>query len=222
MIRLLFVLFVTLGGFAAAALWNARDRDAGDLAERVMTPELRAAAATEIDRLGLPEATARMRAAAEAAVDAANAHTARHPEPVDAPNRAVPDASAAPDPEPPSREARVSSRPPTAPAPSAPAAPPRALARGGAGGSLAPEDPRDPAPAEPAIEEEVLAPRAEFARDFGPASEIGVETTAVLPTNDAPTRASDWEDVAQPHDSDRSARLIRRMLAVYRSTGANR
>jgi hypothetical protein len=55
MIRLLFVVFVTLGGFAAAALWNARGGDAGAIVEEVFSEGAGAAAAvqTEAKRLGL-------------------------------------------------------------------------------------------------------------------------------------------------------------------------
>jgi len=42
-IRLLFILFVTLGGFAAAALWTARGGDARDVAAEVVPESLRAA-----------------------------------------------------------------------------------------------------------------------------------------------------------------------------------
>jgi hypothetical protein len=193
MIRLAFVLFVTLGGFAAAALWSSRNEDATPLAEKIVSPELTAAVAAEVERLRSPE---------------------QKPEPPPA---------AGPPEEPAAQASRAPA--PTAPARPSAAAPPHAatgpsVARGGAGGSAAPDTPDD----ESVIEVEVVTAREEFARDFGPVATRGRETAVdVLPGDsgidaDAPYPA----DVAQPPDPDRSARLIRRMLAVYRSSGANR
>jgi len=53
MIRLLFVVFVSLGGFAAAALWSARGGDAGAVVENVLPEGVGAAVRAEAERLGL-------------------------------------------------------------------------------------------------------------------------------------------------------------------------
>ncbi|MBW2289560.1 MAG: hypothetical protein JRG90_17280 [Deltaproteobacteria bacterium] len=88
----------------------------------------------------------------------------------------------------------------------------------GAGGSVSRDDPDS----ERVTEVELLVPRAEFARDFGPASNRGVEAAsdALVVDESATTVRPDWDDDSLSHDADRSARLIRRMLALYRSSGS--
>jgi len=88
MIRLLFVLFVTLGGFAAAAIWNFR----GDGAtEQIVSPELKASIAAEVDRLGLQKLAEKLpipkAIAAETPVDSKPDTTPSDEEP---PQRALP------------------------------------------------------------------------------------------------------------------------------------
>jgi hypothetical protein len=199
MIRLLFVLFVTLGGFAALAVWSARENDDRGVADKIVSPELRAAMQAEVDRLGLKELAAKRPIAQTPVASEARRGPAAQP----AEEAARPAA-----PKPTARETVAAPEPPQR----------EAVAKKGAGGSAAPID----ADSEPEVElAEVTAP-AEFARDFGPASDRGTESTALLrPTGDAVAAgAPEWDEL--PHDADRSARLIRRMLAVYREAGANR
>jgi hypothetical protein len=199
MIRLLFVLFVTLGGFAALAVWSAREDDDRGVADKIVSPELRAAMQAEVDRLGLNELASKRPIAQtpvasepQRSVAASPAKEATRPP---APKRVKRESAAAP--EPPQREA---------------------VAKKGAGGSVAPID----ADSEPELEIAELTAPAEFARDFGPASDRGTESTAeLLPTGDSVAAgAPEWDEL--PHDADRSARLIRRMLAVYREAGVDR
>jgi len=219
MIRLLFVLFVTLGGFAAAALWNARDRGPQDASERLESPEPSAAVAAEVDRLGLPEAGARLRAAAAKAAAAISERSHLRESAVEDPIHSESDAGPRH-----VREAQAAEEPPTPALPSVPApeAESRPIADGGAGGALTPDDMDGGDDAEREVEEGVLTPPLEFARDLGSAPDAIVENGAALLPEDGGTDAPDWEEDTPTHDSDRSARLIRRMLAVYRSTGAKR
>lgn len=214
MIRLLFVLFVTLGGFAAAALWNSRDRDGRDLAQRVVPPELRAAFAAEVDRLGLPEATARLQAAKADAIAAHSGLPARIAETADEMERSEAGSNSSAVPSPQTIEALAT--PPEAAALTSETEP-GAHAHGGAGGALAPYDADAP---EREVDDEFVTPPAEFARDLGHTSDVETNTELVIDVGraDVPDRPLD----TAAHDSDRSARLIRRMLALYRSTGANR
>jgi hypothetical protein len=201
MIRGLFVLFVTLGGFAALALWSAREDDARAILEEIVPPELRAAMQAEIARLGLREPAAQPPSAATTG--------AEEPTAPSEPARAVAEQRRPPVARPPLRESDT---------PGGPEPKPEAVAKKGAGGSAAPAD----ADAEDEVALAELAAPLEFARDFGPASDRGTESTsALLPTggpaaSDAPT----WDE--PPHDAERSALLIRRMLAVYRAAGAGR
>jgi hypothetical protein len=174
MIRLLFVIFVTLGGFAAAALWAARGGDARDVAAEVVPGALRAAVdSAESLRSAVQTEVERLRPKAAAA----------------APDSAADEPLAA----------------------SAEAAPAADL--------VAPEPKRAlPSDDEPATEVRDLVPPGEFARDTGGDAEItdgpGQESA------DTPEEIF-WTSAAPapvPLDSDESADLIRRMLAVYRQT----
>ena len=206
MIRLLFVLFVTLGGFAAAAVWNLRS---DDVVERIVPPELRTAVAAEVDRLGLPKLAEKLPGPKP---PVAAAPTDSKPEPQPArekePERASPAAVASNTATPLATEAKRLSLD----------ADESSLS--GAGGSIAPGDPS----ALRVTEVEVVLPRAEFARDFGSVSDRGVETQsdALSLADPATATRPDWDDGSLNHDADRSARLIRRMLAVYRSNGPGR
>jgi hypothetical protein len=206
MIRLLFVLFVTLGGFVAAAVWNFRS---DDVVERVVSPELRASVAEKVEGLGLPKLAEKLpipkRTVTTAPVD---------PKPEPQPARASEPEGAAP---------AVVASSTAKPSASAASDAPRALdesPHSGAGGSVAPND----ASIEHVTEVEVIVPRAEFARDLGPASDRGMETAndALAVDETASALRPDWDDDSLNHDADRSAKLIRRMLAVYRSSGSGR
>jgi hypothetical protein len=206
MIRLLFVLFVTLGGFAAAAVWNLRS---DGVAEQIVSPELRTAVAAEVDRLGLPKLAEKLPSPKRTGA-AAPVESKPEPQPARAeePERATPAVVASGTAEPSATEATGGSRDSDE------------SALSGAGGSVAPSDSSDLR----VTEVEVLVPRAEFARDFGPVSDHGVETASdAIPVGDPYTTARpDWDDDSLDHDADRSARLIRRMIAVYRSNGSGR
>ena len=95
-------------------------------------------------------------------------------------------------------------------------------------GTIAPAKSLSSAPNDPSVERvtevEVIVPRAEFARDLGPASDRGMEIASDALAVDETTSAvrPDWDDDSLNHDADRSAKLIRRMLAVYRSSGSGR
>ena len=206
MIRLLFVLFVTVGGFVAAAVWNFRS---DDVTEQIVSPELRTSVAEKVEQLRLPKLAEKL--------------------PI--PKRTVATAPVDPKPEP--QSARASEPQRAAPAvlasssakPSASAEPeaPRALGESphsGAGGSVAPND----ASVELVTDVEVIVPRAEFAPDVGPASDRGMEIAndALAVDETASAVRPDWDDDSLNHDADRSAKLIRRMLAVYRSSGSGR
>jgi hypothetical protein len=206
MIRLLFVLLVTLGGFAAAALWNSRS---DGVAEQIVSPTLRTKIAAEVDRLGLPKLAEKLPASkrARAAMPADSKPEPRpaHPK---TPEHTTPALMASNSAKPKAAEARGGSR-------DSDESP-----HSGAGGSVARDDPDS----ERVTEVEVLVPRAEFARDFGPASDRGVDTASdgLAVDESATTVRPDWDDDSLSHDADRSARLIRRMLALYRSSGSSR
>jgi len=172
MIRMLFAMFVSVAGFAAAALWMARGGDAREVVQQILPEEVRSAVRSQVR-----ETVARF--------DLED----------------------------------------VAPAPSDPApeadAPAEAIAEAGA------EEAAEPQPmvaAEETVEERLLSPRAEFARDLGaeadgaPRGEDGREMQTA-----ASASGPSWgEDAAAPRapDQDEWASLIRRMLAVYHRTRA--
>jgi len=202
MIRLLFVLFVTLGGFTAAAIWSFRS---DGVAEQIVLPELKTSVAAEIDRLGLRKLAEKLPIpkpmVAEKPVDSKPETT---PASEKSPQRALRAAKAA---------AATTRNLMTGPHDSSESAHRRA------GGSAAASE----AGADRVAEVIEIEPRAEFSRDFGPASERGMEIASdALPVDEASAVAHpDWDD-SLDHDADRSAKLIRRMLAVYRSSGSSR
>ena len=68
MIRMLFAMFVTLAGFAAAALWMARGGDAREVAEEILPVEVRSAVQSElraaVERFDLEKVASRLPGAA--------------------------------------------------------------------------------------------------------------------------------------------------------------
>jgi type IV secretory pathway VirB10-like protein len=64
MIRMLFAMFVTLAGFAAAALWMARGGDAREVVEEILPAEVRSAVRSEVrdavERFDLEEVASRL------------------------------------------------------------------------------------------------------------------------------------------------------------------
>jgi hypothetical protein len=64
MIRMLFAMFVTLAGFAAAALWMARGGDAREVVEEIFPDEVRSAVRSEVrsavERFDLEDVASRL------------------------------------------------------------------------------------------------------------------------------------------------------------------
>jgi hypothetical protein len=208
MIRLLFVLFVTLGGFAAAAIWNFRG---GDVAEQIISPQLKNSLAAEIERLEIPKLAEKLPIPKpKVATTPVDSKPAAKPASAKSPQRALPATVAVS-----AAKAAAATTPRLTNAPQDSNEP----AHSGAGGSATVSD----TGADLVAEVVELEPRAEFARDFGPASEHGVEIASdALPVDsDSASARPDWDD-SPNHDADRSAKLIRRMLAVYRSRGSGR
>jgi hypothetical protein len=60
MIRMLFAMFVTLAGFAAAALWMARGGDAREVVEEIFPDEVRSAVRSAVERFDLEDVASRL------------------------------------------------------------------------------------------------------------------------------------------------------------------
>jgi hypothetical protein len=199
MIRLLFVVFVCLGGFAALALWSARDGGGTAAVGELLPEEIAAAVKAEVERFdaslaallpGIPRVGEETTRRGETANDMG---TASDPEDTGSGgNAAAAIAAAAVTP-----------------------APRRAE-------SLR-EKPRDRAAS---IEVHDVAPLRDFALDLGNPDNL---TTADDPADDdAPQpvepriTAGSLDDAERAADAADSADLIRRMLAVYARTHERR